>query len=130
MLLKGKKAIITGGSRGIGKEIVLLFLKQGAIVYFIDLVESEYLKEMQEAAAASKSNVIFKQADVAAEEQITAVIKDIIKESEGIDILVNNAGITRDGLIFRMPLENWQKAWELDPNDEQVVRVGRLLGAD
>jgi len=109
MLLQGKKVIVTGGSRGIGKEIVMLFLKQGATVYFIDLIESEFFKEMQEAAAASKSNVFFKQADVANEEQITAVIKDIIKQSGGIDILVNNAGITRDGLVFRMPLENWQK---------------------
>ncbi len=109
MLLKGKKAIITGGARGIGMEIVMLFLKQGATVYFLDIMESEYLGEMEAAAKATGAEVFFKQADVANEEQITNVIKDILKESEQLDILVNNAGITRDGLVFRMPLENWEK---------------------
>jgi 3-oxoacyl-[acyl-carrier protein] reductase len=114
MLLKGKTAIVTGGSRGIGKEIVMLFLAHGATVYFIDLMESEHLGAMESAAREAGVKVFFKQADVANEEQITAVIKEILKENEHIDILVNNAGITRDGLVFRMPLENWEKVLQVN----------------
>lgn len=114
MLLKGKTAIVTGGSRGIGKEIVMLFLTHGATVYFIDLMESEHLGEMESAAREAGVKVFFKQADVANEEQITTIIKEILKENEQIDILVNNAGITRDGLVFRMPLENWEKVLQVN----------------
>ena len=50
----------------------------------------------------------FKKTNVASEDEVNSVIKEILDESEGVDILVNNAGITRDGLLFRMPLENWE----------------------
>ena len=108
MVLKGKKAIVTGGSRGIGLEIVLEFLREGASVYFIDLFPSESLDRM-EAAKAGEAEVVFKQADVSDEEQVSAVVNEIIEQSGGIDILVNNAGITRDGLIFRMSAEDWNQ---------------------
>jgi 3-oxoacyl-[acyl-carrier protein] reductase len=108
MVLKGKKAIVTGGSRGIGLEIVLEFLREGASVYFIDLFPSESLDRM-EAAKAGEAEVVFKQADVSDEEQVSAVVNEIIEQSGGIDILVNNAGITRDGLIFRMYAEDWNQ---------------------
>ncbi len=108
MVLKGKKAIVTGGSRGIGLEIVLEFLREGASVYSIDLFPSESLDRM-EAAKAGEAEVVFKQADVSDEEQVSAVVNEIIEQSGGIDILVNNAGITRDGLIFRMSAEDWNQ---------------------
>jgi 3-oxoacyl-[acyl-carrier protein] reductase len=114
MLLKGKKAIVTGGARGIGKEIVLDFLKCGAEVYYIDLAEGEFLSEMEEAARAGCSKVSWKKGDVSQEEEISRVVEDILKESGGIDILVNNAGITRDGLIFRMTSENWEKVLRIN----------------
>ncbi len=108
MLLKDKTAIVTGGSRGIGKEIVLLFLKEGAAVYYISMNESPFRNEIEETAAAAGSDVFWRKGDVSNEEEISGVIKDIIGEAEKIDILVNNAGITRDGLIFRMPAKNWE----------------------
>ena len=114
MLLKGKKAIVTGGARGIGKEIVLDFLKEGAEVYYIDLAEGEFVSEMKEAAQVGGSAFTWKKGDVSQEEEITQVIEDILKESGGIDILVNNAGITRDGLIFRMSSENWEKVLRIN----------------
>ena len=114
MLLKGKKAIVTGGARGIGKEIVLDFLKSGAEVYYIDLAEGEFISEMKEAAQSGGSTFTWKKGDVSQEEEITQVIEDILKESGGIDILVNNAGITRDGLIFRMSSENWEKVLRIN----------------
>ena len=114
MLLEGKKAIVTGGARGIGKEIVLDFLKEGAEVYYIDLAEGEFVSEMKEAAQAGGSTFTWKKGDVSQEEEITQVIEDILKESGGIDILINNAGITRDGLIFRMSSENWEKVLRIN----------------
>ena len=107
MLIEGKKALVTGGARGIGKEIVTAFLREGASVYFIDLQESEYMGEYEALAAKTGQTVVFKAGNVADEEEITAVVNEIIKESGGIDILVNNAGITRDNLAFRMSSKEW-----------------------
>jgi 3-oxoacyl-[acyl-carrier protein] reductase len=109
MLLKGKKALVTGGARGIGKEIVLDFLREGASVWFLDLNPSEFQAEMDRAALAGGGRAVFKKADVSAAAEVARVVEEIAAEAGGIDVLVNNAGITRDGLIFRMPLENWEK---------------------
>ncbi len=108
MLLEGKKAVVTGGSRGIGMEIVKLFLSEGASVTFLDLIESEFMGEYEALSKERGTSVRFKKTNVASEDEVNSVIKEILDESEGVDILVNNAGITRDGLLFRMPLENWE----------------------
>ncbi len=107
MLVNGKKALVTGGARGIGREIVLSFLNNGASVYFIDINESEYMAEYEALAKEKGVSVFFRKANVADEDEITAVCEKILEESGGIDILVNNAGITRDGLIFRMSAKDW-----------------------
>ena len=107
MLLSGKKAIITGGARGIGKEIVTKFLGEGASVYFVDLQPSEFMDEYEALADKAGVGVGYRECNVADESQVETIAKDIIDESGGIDILVNNAGITRDGLIFRMSMQNW-----------------------
>jgi len=107
MLLEGKKAVVTGGSRGIGMEIVKLFLKEGASVTFLDLIESEFMAEHEALAKDRGTSVLYKKTNVASEDEVNRVIKEILDEGS-IDILVNNAGITRDGLVFRMPLENWE----------------------
>jgi 3-oxoacyl-[acyl-carrier protein] reductase len=114
MLLKGKKAIVTGGARGIGKEIVMDFLREGASVIFIDLNPSDALTEMEQAANASGAVVSFRAGDVSDPAAITALLEQIITEAGNVDILVNNAGITRDGLIFRMPVEQWEKVLKIN----------------
>jgi 3-oxoacyl-[acyl-carrier protein] reductase len=114
VLLKGKKAIVTGGSRGIGKEIVMDFLREGAEVTFIDMNASDSLQEMERAAGESGARVAFRQADVSKPEEIARVLEEIIQGMGGVDVLVNNAGITRDGLIFRMPVENWEKVLSIN----------------
>jgi len=114
MLLEGKKAIVTGGSRGIGLEIVKKFLSEGASVYFMDLIESEAMGDFQALAKETGASVTFKKTDVSSEEEVTRVVKEILEVSGGIDVLVNNAGITRDGLIFRMPVENWEMVLKIN----------------
>jgi len=108
MLLKDKDAIVTGGSRGIGLEIVKALLAEGADVYYISRTQGEQQKELEDLASASGSSVHWKHGDVS-EEGISDVLTGIVKEAGKIDILVNNAGITRDGLIFRMKTEDWDK---------------------
>lgn len=107
MLLKGKKALITGGSRGIGREIVLSFLKEGASVYYLDIAEGDSLAEYQALAGETGATAVFREANVADEEAATSAAEEVIKEASGLDVLVNNAGITRDNLLFRMSGKEW-----------------------
>ncbi|MEM5947384.1 3-oxoacyl-[acyl-carrier-protein] reductase [Spirochaetia bacterium 38H-sp] len=107
MLLKDKNAVVTGGARGIGAEMVKLFLKEGASVWFVDLNPSDIMDEFESLAQKSGAKVVYKQCNVAEEEQVNTVVEEILKEAGQIDVLVNNAGITRDGLIFRMPSSDW-----------------------
>jgi len=108
MLLKDKKTLVTGGSRGIGKAIVETFLENGATVYIVSRT-CESLESLEALAKKHGVEVFHRQADVSDCACVTAVIKDIIKHSGGIDVVVNNAGIVRDGLIARMSNEAWDE---------------------
>ena len=125
-MLEGKKAIVTGGARGIGLEIVLRFLREGATVYFIDLNPSEFLGDMQAAAKEGGGQVVFKQANVAVEDKIVPVIEEILKEAGTVDILVNNAGITDNNLIFRMTLEDWNRVMSI--NLASAFLISKVVG--
>lgn len=108
MLIKGKTALVTGGSRGIGHGIVTTFLRNGASVYYISRKPGEHLEEYKQIAAEHGVEVVYKEGNVADEQTITATVNEILEESGGIDILVNNAGIARDGLVMRMSSDDWQ----------------------
>lgn len=106
-MLKGKTAIITGATRGIGKGIAQAFAEVGANVVFTyassedkaKAIEAE-LNGMGVKAIAVKSNA----ADYKACEELVALT---LENFDTIDVVVNNAGITRDGLLMRMTEENW-----------------------
>ena len=108
MLLKGKTALITGGSRGIGKQLVASCVDAGADVYYISRSPGDSYKELQERAEAAGRKVVYKEGNVGDEDTISRVVGEILEESGGIDVLVNNAGITKDGLIFRMSSDDWK----------------------
>jgi len=114
MLLEGRKVLVTGGAQGIGKEIVMKCLSEGASVHYCDFNEGPFKVEMEQVG---RGPVIFHPADITAEEQVLALVKEVCADGR-LDVLVNNAGITRDGMVFRMPLEQW----------ESVIRVN-LTGA-
>jgi 3-oxoacyl-[acyl-carrier protein] reductase len=106
-LLKGKTALITGASRGIGKAIAIAYAKQGANIAFSDLNRDENMenteKEIQAMGVSAKGYA----SDASSLEQSEKLIEDVLGEFGQIDILVNNAGITRDGLLMRMEEKDW-----------------------
>ncbi len=101
-MLKGKTAVVTGGSRGIGKAICLKFAKSGADIAFLyagnTVKAEETLKELEALGVKAKAY----QCNVADAEAVAAAVKEIVKDFGGIQILVNNAGITKDKLVPMM----------------------------
>ena len=103
-LLKGKVALITGASRGIGKAIALQFASEGADIAFTDIkIIDETVKEL-EALGVKVRAYASNAADFA---QTHETVEQILADFGHIDILVNNAGITRDGLMLRMDEAQW-----------------------
>jgi 3-oxoacyl-[acyl-carrier protein] reductase len=110
--LSGKTALVTGGSRGIGKAIVLRLAGQGADVAFSFRGNQEAADAtVAEVEALGRRAVAF-QMDAKDPEAAEALVKAVLEAFGRIDILVNNAGITRDDLIMRMSLENWTDVLE------------------
>ncbi|MDR3630569.1 MAG: 3-oxoacyl-[acyl-carrier-protein] reductase [Desulfocapsaceae bacterium] len=106
-ILAGKTAVVTGGSRGIGRAICLRLAAMGAMVYINYVSRPEAAKEtkkMIEDAGDSATIIGF---DIADAGQVESAFKQITAEAGSVDILVNNAGITRDGLIARMKESDW-----------------------
>jgi 3-oxoacyl-[acyl-carrier protein] reductase len=107
-VLEGKRVIVTGGSRGIGKEIVRQCLSSGADVYYMSRSEAADHADLSELAASNGRQVTWIAADMADEQSVSSAVKQVLDTAGGVDVLVNNAGITRDGLIMRMKTEDWE----------------------
>ena len=113
-MLKGKCAVITGASRGIGKCIATKFAKEGAnVVINYRNNEEEALKVKKELEDLG-SQVLVVKADVSELEQAENLIKEAKKEFGRVDILVNNAGITKDNLIIRMKEEDFDRVIDIN----------------
>ena len=113
-ILKGKTAIITGATRGIGRGIAEVFAKQGANVLFTYSSSSDLAKEIEDNL--SKENVIVKgyKSDASSFEDCQKLVDQITEEFDTVDILINNAGITRDNLLMRMQEEDFDKVIEVN----------------
>ena len=103
---KGKVVIVTGGARGIGREIALSFARYGAKVAICDLNE-DALKDTVEAIGKAGGEGMYILANVTAAEDVDNLVDKVVDKWGRVDILVNNAGITRDGLLIRMKEEDW-----------------------
>jgi 3-oxoacyl-[acyl-carrier protein] reductase len=106
-LLEGKTALITGASRGIGREIALKFADQGANVAFSDLAYDDNTKSLEAEIEAKGVKAKGYASDASSFDGGEALINAIMEEFGRIDILVNNAGITRDNLLMRMTEADW-----------------------
>ncbi len=106
MRLKDKVALITGGARGIGREIALLFAREGADIVIADVNLQEAGKTCLDIQALGVKALSL-QLDVTDFAKVEEAINKILDKFTKIDILVNNAGITKDGLILRMSEADW-----------------------
>lgn len=127
-LLKNKKALITGGTAGIGKEIALCFAKQGASVAIFGTSAERaqaVLDELRQNKQFDEQDFRAEVVNVADKAAIEQAIAQLLKEWGQIDILVNNAGITRDGLLMKMSEEDWDQV--IDVNLKSVYNTCQTL---
>lgn len=124
-LLENKIALITGGTRGIGREIVRLFAEQGAVVVFTGSRQSEHSQQLLDDLHSQGAEAMFIASDVADTAAATEVASKVQQAYGRLDVLVNNAGITRDGLLLRMSENDWDSV--LDTNLKSVFNYAKAF---
>lgn len=113
-LLEGKTAVVTGGSRGIGKGIALKLAELGANVVINYRSSAKAVEEVIKEIEAQGVKAIAIQGDISNFKEAENIIKGTIENFKTIDILVNNAGITADGLIMRMKEEDFDNVVQVN----------------
>ena len=112
--LNGKVALITGGSRGIGKAIAIKLASYKANIVINYTSNKEHaLKVKEEIESYGVKSIVIK-CDVSKSDEVNNMIEEVVKEFGQIDILVNNAGITRDGLLMRMKEEDFDSVIDIN----------------
>ncbi len=122
--LKNKKALVTGGNQGIGREISKGLLESGCDVYIHYFSTTEGKNELEEIAHNNDCKIKFHQADLTDEQQAIKCVKDAVDYMNGLDILINNSG----GLVARKMIEELdQKFWQtvFDLNTTSMMYVTR-----
>ncbi|MCQ2136283.1 MAG: 3-oxoacyl-[acyl-carrier-protein] reductase [Bacteroidales bacterium] len=106
-LLEGKRAIVTGGVRGIGYAIAEAFAGAGADLIITTTRDPQESAQQIEHLRSFGHEVVAIKLNVSDKAEVSSVLAAAIDETQGVDILVNNAGITRDGLLLRMSEQDW-----------------------
>lgn len=114
MKLKGKVAIVTGSSKGIGKATAILFAKEGARVVVNHTNSPSQAKAVVEKIQALGSDAITVRCDVSQEKDVELMISETVKKFGKIDILVNNAGIVTDLPFKERTVEHWKRTLEVN----------------
>ncbi len=109
MTLSGQVALVTGGSRGIGRAVVMALGRRGAHVVINYHANSSAAEKALADLRGSGGQGELSQFDVASESPVEEAVKRIVDAHKKIDILVNNAGVTSDNLLLRMKSEDWDK---------------------
>lgn len=104
-----KVALITGGTRGIGRAIALKLSEKGYNIAISYINNNKKAQEVVDEIEKNNVKALAIKADVSKEEEVNNMMKVINKELGNIDVLVNNAGITRDNLLIRMKTEDWDQ---------------------
>lgn len=112
--LQGKVVLVTGASRGIGRATALALASEGAAIVVNYASSSSAAAEVVEQIEANGGRAIAFKANVASSDEVDQLIAKTMEQFSRIDVLVNNAGITRDTLLLRMKLEDWQAVIDLN----------------
>ena len=111
MRLKDKVAIVTGAGRGLGKGIAVKLAEEGAKVVVADMAPADdAVSEIRSAGGMACAFPV----NVAKQEEVRALVQFAIDTYGTLDIMVNNAGINRDGMLHKMPAENWDTVIAVD----------------
>ena len=109
-----KVALVTGATRGIGKEIALTLAENGFNIVLNYRKESEELESLKKEIESKNVKCLAVCGDVSNYEQVENFVKEIISEFGRIDVLVNNAGITKDMLLMRMKKEDFESVIDVN----------------
>ncbi|OGG94784.1 MAG: hypothetical protein A2527_00955 [Candidatus Lambdaproteobacteria bacterium RIFOXYD2_FULL_50_16] len=127
--MKGKKVLITGGSKGIGRALVEAFYRAGAEVVFTYCSSAEAAREIEIQSQSSSGCATAFQLDLTEPEGIKARMLEVKAHFQGPpDILINNGGVTHDGYLMMMKAENWEKV--INTNLNGAFHVTRALIVD
>src|SRR4051794_34719334 len=107
-VIRGKKALISGASSGIGRAIALRLAREGADLLLVDIDEAGLAETAAEARAAGVT-VLTRRCDLALPRDVSSAVAEVLSRWNGVDILVNNAGITYYGKTERMAPDHWDK---------------------
>jgi 3-oxoacyl-[acyl-carrier protein] reductase len=105
--LEGKTALVTGGSRGIGRAIVQTLAQAGAKVAFTYRSRADEANALADELRQAGTDVLVVQGDAADVDHAAETVAAVVEQWGRLDVLVNNAGVTRDGLMIRMTEEDW-----------------------
>jgi 3-oxoacyl-[acyl-carrier protein] reductase len=125
MLLKDQVALVTGGSRGIGRAVVLALAREGAKVAFVYKGAREAAEQLVAEVTKAGGNAVALQGDVAQADTASRIVEKVLSDWERVDILVNNAGIIRDGLFVRLEQDDWDAV--IDTNLGGVFQFCKAL---
>lgn len=113
MRLEGKVSLVTGGGRGIGKEMGIRFAREGSEVVIWDVALEEALVVGSEIEKLGRRAVVMN-VDVSKYGEVSQKMDEVLNAMGRVDVLVNNAGVTRDGLILRMSEEDWDLVMDVN----------------
>jgi 3-oxoacyl-[acyl-carrier protein] reductase len=114
MELEGKAAIVTGGTRGIGRAIALDLAANGADVALNYRKSDDLAVELAETIRGMGRRALAIQADVSSYDEAQAMVRTVLDKFGRLDILVNNAGMNWDGVVWKMAEEQWDRVIEVD----------------
>ena len=115
-MIEQEVAIVTGGSRGIGRAIAIELAGEGIKVCITYLKEKEKALEVQRLTKSMKNEVIVLNVDVREDHQVNSMVSELYERFGRIDILVNNVGITKDKLFHKMARTEWDEVISTDLN--------------
>jgi 3-oxoacyl-[acyl-carrier protein] reductase len=112
--LEGRVALVTGGSRGIGRAICEALGRRGATVVVNYAAREDAARETAALVEAAGGRAVTSKFDVSKSDQVTEAIKQLGKDQGGLDILINNAGVAINGLVMRFKDEQWAQTLDIN----------------